>query len=264
MVGSGEGGGFIERLYPLSGGLAIAPDRAVYTPGRWEGERAVLSCNAYLMRRAGAWVLWDTGIDDAVAGEPGGRVMPNGIRGFVARPLARQLGDVGIDAADVSTVILSHAHFDHAGNAGLFPKATWHVQRREHEAMFGPDPRRYGYVPECYEALRRSRQVLMDGDQDVFGDGSARVISSPGHTPGHCSLLIRLRNAGPVLLSADFAHDRYNFENRCVPRMNSDAEATRASMDRVDAVVREAGAQLWLNHDIVQNATIPHAPAFVD
>ena len=130
--------------------------------------------------------------------------------------------------------------------------------------MFGIDYGQYGYSPELYDALKHTRVELMDGDLDVFGDGSVRVISSPGHTPGHCSLLVRLRRTGPVLLSADVAHYRFNLEHRCVPTMNSSVEESRSSMERIEAVVRGEGAQLWLNHDIVQTATIPHAPSYFD
>ena len=256
--------GFIERLYPINGGLAVAPDRSAYTPGKWQGDQVSLSCNAYLIRRAGAWILWDTGIDDAVAAEAGGKVIAHGIRGIVPRTVRCQLRDVGLSPEDVGTVVLSHAHFDHVGNARLFPNATWYVQRREYEAMVGPDYERYGYVPALYDGLKRTDLRLMDGDLDVFGDGSVRVLSTPGHTPGHCSLLVRLRNAGPVLLAADVAHDRYNLEHRCVPAMNSDAEASRRSMARIERVAGDEHAQLWLNHDIVQTATIPHAPSAID
>ncbi|WGF88238.1 N-acyl homoserine lactonase family protein [Marinivivus vitaminiproducens] len=256
--------GTIDRLYALDAGLAVAPDRSVYSPGEWQGEPITLSCNAYLLRRKAAWILWDTGIDDAIAAESGGRVIAHDIRGIVARTIHSQLADVGIAPADIGTVILSHAHFDHVGNARLFRHATWYIQRREHEAMFGPDYENYGYAPALYADLEGAKAVLMDGDLDVFGDGSVRVVATPGHTPGHCSLLVRLPKAGTILLSADVAHYRSNLEQRRVPAMNSDAEATRRSMDRVDAIVREEGAQLWLNHDIVQTATIPHAPSYFD
>src|SRR5262249_27925145 len=175
-----------------------------------------------------------------------------------------QFADIGIKPADVGTVILSHAHFDHVGNANLFPHATWFIQRREHEAMFSPDYEDYGYAPPLYEDLKQARIELMDGDLDVFGDGSVKIISTPGHTPGHSSLLVRLAKAGPILLSADVAHHRYNMEHRCVPSMNCNAGQSQISMERVDAVVREEKAQLWLNHDIGQSATFPHAPAFFD
>ncbi|CAA9411523.1 MAG: MBL-fold metallo-hydrolase superfamily [uncultured Phycisphaerae bacterium] len=254
----------MERLYALNAGFAIAPDRSVYSPGKWNGEQVTLSCNAHLIRRAGKWILWDTGIEDAVEKEPGGRVIAHDIRGLVVRTIRDQLADVGITPADVGTVVLSHAHFDHVGNAGLFRHATWYVQRREHDAMFGPDHEQYGYAPSLYQSLKQSKVELMDGDLDLFGDGSMKVIDTPGHTPGHCSLLVRLAKAGPILLSADVAHYPFNMEHRRVPTMNSNAEESRRSMERVAAIVRGERAQLWLNHDIVQTATLPHAPAHFD
>ena len=259
-----ERSGVVDRLYVLNGGIAVAPDRSVYSPGHWHGEPVSLSCCAYLIHRQGEWIIWDTGIDDAVGRKSGGRVIAHDIRGIVVRTIASQLKDIGITPADVRTAILSHAHFDHVGNARLFGHATWHIQRREHEAMFGPDYEQFGFSPAFYENLKQAKVEPMDGDLDVFGDGSVQVISTPGHTPGHSSLLIRLAKSGPILLSGDVAHYRFNMEHRCVPTFNSDPEASRRSMERIDAIVRDEQAQLWLNHDIVQMATIPQAPAFFD
>jgi N-acyl homoserine lactone hydrolase len=262
MTGDTRHPGTIDRLYDLNAGLAVAPDRSVHSPGGWNGEQITLSCNAYLIRGAGEWIMWDKGIDDAVAQEPGGRIIAHNIRGIVVRTIVCQLADVGITPADVGRVLLSHAHFDHVGNPELFPHATWHIQRREHQAMFGPDYEEYGYAPQLYHGQREAKVELMDGDLDVFGDGSVRIVSTPGHTPGHCSLL--LPKTGPILLSGDVAHYRFNMEHRCVPTMNSDPEESRRSMERVDAIVHDEGAQLWLNHDLVQTATIPHAPSYFE
>src|SRR5690242_18692275 len=107
----------IDRLYALNAGFAVQPDRSVYTPGKWKGEPITLSCNAYLIHRSGEWIIFDTGIEDAVAKEAGGRVIAHNIRGIVIRTMRDQLADIGIAPTDVGTVILSHAHFDHVGNA---------------------------------------------------------------------------------------------------------------------------------------------------
>jgi N-acyl homoserine lactone hydrolase len=254
----------IDRLYPLNGGLAVAPDRSVYTPGKWKGEQITFSCNCYLMHHESGWALWDTGISDNVAEDSGGKVIAHGIRGIVARTLVCQLADIGISPTDVTTVILSHAHFDHVGNAALFPHATWFIQSLEYAAMTGPDFGKYGYSPELYEKLDQAKIVLMEGDHDIFGDGAARVFFTPGHTPGHSSLLLQLANAGKMLLAADVAHYPYNLEHSCVPSFNSDAQQSIASMERLRSIVRAENAQLWLNHDIVKSATIPHAPAYLD
>ncbi|MGD1879071.1 MAG: N-acyl homoserine lactonase family protein [Kiloniellaceae bacterium] len=256
--------GTIQRLYALNAGIAVVPDQSVYSPGYREGEAITLSCNAYLLRREDEWILWDTGIPDAVAKESGGRVIAHNIRGIVVRTIRAQLSDIGITPQDIGRVILSHAHFDHVGNAAMFRHATWHIQRREYEAMFGPSYNRYGYVPAIYQELKQAKVELMEGDLDIFGDGSVEVLSTPGHTPGHCSLLVRLVNTGTVLLSGDVAHYGYTLKHRCVPSMNSEPENSRRSMERVDAVVQDEGAQLWLNHDIVQTATIAHLPSYFD
>lgn len=256
--------GTIERLYALNAGYAVQPDRSVYTPGKWQGEQIILTCNAYLIRRAGAWILWDTGTDDAIETLPGGQIIAHNLRAIVVRSIRKQLEDIGLTPSDIQTVLLSHAHFDHVGNARLFEHAKWYLQRREFDAMFGADPEAYGYSPSYYDFLERADVTLMDGDADVVGDGSVKVIDTPGHTPGHCSLLVHLANAGPIILSADVAHYRYNLEHHCVPAFNHDAELSRQSMQRIQDLVAETGAQLWLNHDSLQSASTPHAPAFID
>lgn len=253
----------VERLCILDGGLAQVDDGSIYSPGLNVGVPMALSCNAYLVRDRGGWLLWDTGIEDALAAEPEGRIVAHGIRGIVRRPLAAQLAAIGVGPDAIGTLVLSHAHFDHVGNCRLFPKARWIAQRAEHEAMFGPAPDAYGYLPDLYAHLRGNPTEIVEGDHDVFGDGAVRLLSTPGHTPGHSSLLVRLPQSGPVLLSADVAHNRDNFANRRVPVFNADPRATVASMDKVDALLRAEGATLWVNHDTAQSEGLPHAPEWI-
>jgi N-acyl homoserine lactone hydrolase len=250
----------IDRLYILDGGLAQVEDGSVYSPGRNVGVPMTLSCNAYLIRHRDTWVIWDTGTEDALAAEPAGRIVAHGIRGIVRKPVAAQLAEIGVRPEEISTILVSHGHYDHVGNCRLFRHARWIAQKAEHDAMFGPDPASYGYLPALYATLREDIGAIVEGDHDLFGDGALRLVFTPGHTPGHCSLLVRLPETGPVLLSADVAHNRDNFRHRRVPVFNWDAAATIASMDKVDALLHETGATLWINHDTEQNATLPHAP----
>ena len=254
----------VERIYDLDGGIAEVADASIYSPGIDVGKPLSLSCNAYVIRRAGKWILWDTGIDDGLAKISGGKIVAHNIRGVLKRTLKSQLDEIGVDPGDVSTLILSHAHFDHVGNTRLFPKAKWIVQKEEYEAMFGPDYGDYGYVPDLYETLRHNPTEIVGGDYDVFGDGSIRLISTPGHTPGHCSLVVRLPKSGTLILSGDVAHFERNFVLRRVPSINVDGERTKASMEKVDRIIRSEGARMWINHDAQQSATIPHAPQWVE
>jgi N-acyl homoserine lactone hydrolase len=254
----------VERIYDLDGGTAEVADASIYSPGIDVGKPLSLSCNAYLIRCAGRWILWDTGIGDELVTVPGGEIIAHGIRGVVKRTLKSQLDEIGVAPDDITMLILSHAHFDHVGNTRLFPKAKWIVQRKEYDAMFGPDVADHGFSPELYETLRDNPTEIIEGDHDVFGDGSIRIVSTPGHTPGHSSLAVRLPKSGTVILSGDVVHFESNFVHRRVPVFNFDGEQTIASMDKVDGIIRTENARLWINHDTQQCATIPHAPQWVE
>jgi N-acyl homoserine lactone hydrolase len=253
--------GLVDGIYPLDGGLAFAPNKAMYSPGHFEGETVALSCNAFLIQRGAEWLLWDTGISQSLFDELGGKVIAHGIRGVVARPLTHQLAELKIAPSDVSKVILSHAHFDHVGNCDLFANSQFIVQSTELDAMFGPDFAHFGYIPSLYEALRTANVHRVAGDLDLYGDQSIRLISTPGHTPGHMSLLLRLRETGSIILAADIAHYAFNLERRIVPDMNSSKEQSLRSMEKIQRIAAEEAATIWLNHDIDQSATFPHAPA---
>ncbi|KXU96485.1 AttM/AiiB [Caballeronia megalochromosomata] len=253
----------IEKLYILDGGIAKVDDASIYSPGVDVGKPMTLSCNAYLIRHQGKWMLWDTGTQDDLIDEPEGRVIAHGIRGTVTKTLASQLEEIGVYPDDVGILALSHAHYDHVGNCRLFVDAEWIVQRAEYDAMFGEDPAEYGFRPELYESLRANKRTLIDGDHDVFGDSAVRIIFTPGHTPGHCSLLINLPEKGKVLLSGDVAHNRRNFQCRCVPSFNANKLLSVASMNKVDELLESEGATLIVNHDIAQNESLPHAPRWI-
>jgi glyoxylase-like metal-dependent hydrolase (beta-lactamase superfamily II) len=104
----------------------------------------------------------------------------------------------------------------------------------------------------------------LEGDLDVFGDGSVTIISTPGHTPGHQSLLVHLPKTGWVILSGDASHFKDNWDNRRVTSMNTSAEQTQASFKRIADLLAEKHAQLWINHDQPQSASQRHSPEFYD
>lgn len=104
----------------------------------------------------------------------------------------------------------------------------------------------------------------LNGDHDVFGDGSVTIIATPGHTPGHQSLLVKLPKTGALLLSGDAVHFKDNWDKRRVPAGNTDKDKTVASMVRMAEVMAREKAQLWINHDKAQADTLKHAPAFYD
>jgi N-acyl homoserine lactone hydrolase len=172
----------IERLYILNGGLARVEDAAIYSPGVHVSQPMTLSCNVYLLKHSEGWLIWDTGTPDEVIDTPGGKIIAHGIRGIVTRTIRSQLAGIGVTPEEIGTILISHAHYDHIGNSRLFPNAHWIAQSAERDAMFGDDPDQFGFLPELYDTLRNNPTTVVDGDHDVFGDGS---VSAPARNrPG--------------------------------------------------------------------------------
>jgi N-acyl homoserine lactone hydrolase len=255
LVGSGVDAqsGSVDRLYVMDCGHNAAVDQARWSPGVNVGKPIELSDNCYLIRHGADWMLWDTGYPDAVAEKP--VTTPTGTA-TRAKTLAAQLAEVGVKPSDIRFAAVSHTHGDHVGNVDLFPDATLLIQKAEFDWAFAPDK------PPPFKATRPVRKL--EGDLDVFGDGSVTILSTPGHTPGHQSLLVHLSKTGWVVLSGDLAHFKDNWDNRRVPSMNTSADQTQASFKRVADVLAEKHAQLWINHDKQQSLGQKHSPEFYD
>ncbi len=247
----------VERLYILNCGEGTAGDISRWSPGVNEGQSMPFVDNCYLIKHAQGWFLWDTGIPDAVAGMPNGLVPadPKAITWHRSKTLAAQLDQLGVKPADIKAMAVSHTHPDHIGNVEMFPTAMLYVQKAEYDWP-GPNgqPR---FKPE-------HPVTLLQGDRDVFGDGSLVILSTPGHTPGHQSLLVKLPKTGEVLLSGDAVHFKSNWDNRRVPSLNFSKEATVFSMEKIDGILQRDHAQLWINHDKAQRDTLKLAPEFYD
>jgi len=247
----------LERLYVLDCGVNQAKDQARWSPGVNEGKPIEFSDNCYLIRHAKGVLLWDTGIADAVAAMPDGMVVANGaITQRRAKTLAAQLTEIGVKPEAITYVAVSHTHGDHVGNVALFPSSTILIQGAEYEwAMSQP-------TKPAFAATQKFEKLA--GDRDVFGDGSVVVLSTPGHTPGHQSLLVVLPKTGALVLSGDAVHFRDNWEHRRVPSMNTSRDQTLASLQRIADVLEQRKAQLWINHDKPQSAALRYAPAYYE
>jgi len=254
-IGSAATG--VEKLYVLDCGQNIGKDQSRWSPGVNEGKPIEFSNNCYLIRHDRGWLLWDTGVPDAVAASPDGVVVANGAITYRrAKTLAAQLEQLGVKPADVTFLAVSHTHGDHVGNVALFPSSTLLIQGAEYEwAMAGPNK-------PAFAATQPVRKLA--GDHDVFGDGTATIISTPGHTPGHQSLLVQLPKSGLLVLSGDAVHFEDNWVHKRVPQMNVNRDQTLASLQRIAALLQERRAQLWINHDKAQSGTLRYAPAYYE
>lgn len=255
----------VQRMYVLNCGESVTSDISRWSPGVNVGQPGEFGNNCYLIRHAKGWMLWDTGFSDSVAAMPDGLVAAGGaLRAKLPKTLVSQLAEVGVKTTDISYIAFSHFHPDHSGNANLFPNATLYIQETEYEAIFGPTPQKFGFNPATYDRLKGNPLVKLKGDFDVFADGSVTILSTPGHTPGHQSLMVRLQRTGVVILSGDLAHFQSNWDNRRVPSMNFSSPQTTASMEKVAAIIVTEKAQLWINHDKAQSLKMPRPPAYFD
>jgi glyoxylase-like metal-dependent hydrolase (beta-lactamase superfamily II) len=171
------------------------------------------------------------------------------------RTLAAQLQEIGVKPSDILYVGISHTHPDHTGNIDLFPDATIVIQKSEFDATQASQR----------PAFAATHKVMkLEGDKDIFGDGAVTVISTPGHTVGHESLLVHLPKTGWVILTGDAVHLKENWDAKRVPSMNVDKDKTVASMQRLADLMKEHNAQLWINHDKPQSDALLHSPGFYE
>jgi glyoxylase-like metal-dependent hydrolase (beta-lactamase superfamily II) len=215
----------------------------------------------YLIEHGNERLLWDTGLPLSVAGQ--GRVTMDGGDSFVyERSIVDQLAAMGIEPADITYVAFSHLHADHAGGANPFAGSKVLMQKTEWDSALGGNPE---FEPSAvFSKLKETKLTVIDGDHDVFGDGSVTMIYAPGHTPGHQVLLVNLARTGPVLLSGDLYHFRESRTLRRVPTFNYDAAMSLRSIDTVEALLKKTGATLWIEHDKALADTLKKAPEFYE
>jgi N-acyl homoserine lactone hydrolase len=247
----------VEKLYILNCGEGTAGDISRWSPGVNEGKSMPFVDNCYLLKHSQGWMIWDTGLTDALAAQPEGQkpADPRMTHWYRPKTLASQLEQLGVKPADVKFMAVSHTHPDHVGNVEMFPQAMLFVQKAEYDWPGANNAPRF--KPE-------HPVTKLEGDKDVFGDGSVTIISTPGHTPGHQSLLVKLPKTGALLLSGDAVHFKSNWDNRGVPSGNTGQEQTKTSMQKMADIMAKEKATLWINHDKAQRDTLKMSPEFYE
>ena len=253
------------RLYVFDCGYLINLNPETYNLTRQDVPDPTMSVPCFLVVHPNGALIYDTGLGDQLVGRPPyltkrGASMSQ----VVLRTLSSQMAEVGHRPDQIKYLVLSHMHFDHVGNANDFagPNTTWLVQKIERDAMFGDNVALQAINPD-YAALKTANTQVLRGNHDVFGDGSVTIVSTPGHTVGHQVLFVKLPKSGPVVLTGDLYH--YPGE-RTLNRMpdREKTAGTPESRAKVEALVKESGAQLWIGHDIVGFATLKKSPAFYE
>jgi N-acyl homoserine lactone hydrolase len=256
------------RLYVLDcGKITVANgDSMGFKPGELATSNMVTPC--FLIVHPRGTMMWDTGEIPDSAFKSG--VTPQTAGAFtVDRPLLPQLAAIGYTPADITYLALSHYHGDHVANANAFAGSTWIVQKGDRDAIFAPrdTPAKLGSVGDAayFTDLAKSKTLLLNGeDHDVFGDGTVVIKFTPGHTPGHQSLFLKLAKTGPVLLSGDLYHYPEEITYKRIPSFDTDKEQTARSRAMIEEFVKKNNAQLWIQHDYTAGIKRKIAPEFYE
>jgi N-acyl homoserine lactone hydrolase len=251
------------RLYIFDCGVIHTTNGDAYSLKKEEMASTEMSIPCILVAHPKGTLMWDNGdIPDRAFPPGGGRAT----LGVVTQdtPLLPQMAAVGYAPTDITYLSMSHYHGDHVANANSFAGATWLVRKVERDRMFSdtPIPRS---DPANYSELKTSRTIFLEKDAwDVFGDGTVVIKSTPGHTPGHNVLFLKLRKTGPVVLSGDLYHYAEERTLNRLPVAEFNREQTAASRVDLEIFLKKTGAQLWIQHDIIGNAKLRKAPAFYE
>jgi N-acyl homoserine lactone hydrolase len=259
------------RLYVFDCGTHHIADPTGFGVEKAELDTTDMALACVLIAHPKGLLIWDTGAVADSAWTPTGNpvrlpVVPSDGRErqvTVRKPLLAQLAELGYSPRQVTYFVLSHYHFDHTANANEFAGSTWLVRQPDRDAMFADKPP-FATQPARYAALRNAKTVLITGDHDVFGDGTVILKATPGHTLGHQSLYVKLRNTGGVLLSGDLYHYRQSRTLQRVPKFDANPAQSRASRAEIESFLRESGAQLWIQHDLIENTKLKKAPSYYD
>jgi len=241
------------RIYAFHCG-GEAADMAAFDPFDPEvGTKIDIPYFFYLVRHEKGNVLFDSGAHPSLATDPRARLGDEAdnweIKMGPEDGVLDHLGKVGLGPGDISHVIHSHLHYDHAGGIEFFPDTPIVVQRDE--LAFAHDPPVYQaglYVKADFD-VPGVRWLEVDGEHDLFGDGKLVLIPTPGHSKGHQSLVVKLESRTVILL-ADAAYLVEKMRARALPAVVWSPDHMVASWERIEALERELGADLVATHDL--------------
>ena len=209
----------------------------------------VYSC--YLIKHGDDYMLWDTGFAPGTPNTGPKESIPD------------QLTKLNVKPEQIKFVGISHFHGDHTGQLPSFTKATLLIGAREWDGITATKPAEGANVKAFESWIKGDSKVEpVPTDKDVFGDGSVIMLRTPGHTPGHSSLLVKLAQKGPVIITGDAVHFHENWDSDGVPWFNYDRAQTVASIERLKKIASNLKATVIIQHDARDVGKLPVFPAF--
>src|SRR5438067_4251168 len=243
------------KLYVFtSGSRGGVPIAALQIGGQGNIDWAPVSF--YVITHPRGNIIFDTGNNDKTITDPEGWWGPLA-KGFGLKmtqddAIPAQLNKIKMKTDDIKYVVLGHMHLDHGGNVSQFPNATLVVQNDELKAAWWPDEG-YSlyYIPGDFAATKQMKIVRLEGDLDLFGDGTFRIFRAPGHTPGSQFAVVRLKNSGPIILTSDTVYLKENLDKNLIPPIPGTWSPTGMyqGYQKIRLIRDTEGAQICMQHD---------------
>jgi N-acyl homoserine lactone hydrolase len=216
----------------------------------YNGLKVMFTYSCYLIKHGNDYLLWDTGHSMSA-----GAVAPK-------LTIVDQLAQLKVKPDQVKFVGISHYHADHTGQLPAFEASTLLIGKGDWDGVNAIPPNPGASVAPFTHWMKGGGKVEpLAGDKDVFGDGTAVIINTPGHTPGHHSLLVRLKEMGNVLITGDLTHFHENYDSNGVPSFNYSRGDTLASLDRFKKAAANLKATVIIQHDARDVEKLPKFPA---
>jgi N-acyl homoserine lactone hydrolase len=220
----------------------------------FKGLSIQLTFSCYLIKHGNDYMVWDTGNPPATGSAPAPTAPSSS--------LVDQLAQLHLQPEQITFVGISHYHGDHVGQVASFPQATLLIGKGDWDVLNNPAPSPGVNAANFAHWISGGGKVEpLIGDKDVFGDGSVIMLNTPGHTPGHHSLLVKLKDKGNVLITGDLAHFRENYASNGVPTFNTSRAETVASLDRFKQLAANLQATVIIQHDARDIDKLPAFPA---
>lgn len=233
----------VVKMYALDGGSIFVKKLEVFSQDTmYTGKQKQFTDAYYVISHPKGNLMWDAGLPEGLVRKDDFHE-PSGV--FAIRrsdSLANQLASIRMKIEDFKLFAMSHSHFDHTGHANYMKDATWIVQESEFNSVRGDSTK----INPSVADLNNIKKI--NGDYDVFGDGTVVIKSMPGHTVGHQVLYIDLGLEQPVLLTGDLYHFEENRTNKGVPSFNYDVNQTLESMKKFEAFAKEKNAKVFIQH----------------
>ena len=248
------------KFYVLDGGTLGPYEKSLFTFDLDIGKKIILPVWQAYINHPELKIIIDTGINPKTDALPEfGRI----VKQSPSQRIDRQLAKIGVPLDEIDIVINTHLHYDHTAYNKLFKKATFIVQKREMRHAFVPEkfesqfyqPRSHFDVPDLNYELIKGDYELVEG---------IHILSTPGHSPGHQSVLVETEELGPIIIAGDAVYFKESLEKEVLPAIVYNPSQCLSSLQRIKRIAQKKGAEVFPSHDAAFYKTLRKSPSYYE